>query len=196
MADTSRRNRSHGSNGLLSRLLNRGVEKPGGHITDAVSPPSITGDSIRPLGRGLPPEYRQGFGWQGLALGAILVSLCGLVVIPHDTMERWFHGPPQVPIVAPDVLVVTADSRMRDAVAETVRSRHGYSLRVAGNSEAALKSLREDPGRIGFVMIDNDLQGARRVSAASAACPHARVLFMTSRDPSEVASALINAGMK
>jgi hypothetical protein len=196
VAETSHREESRSGKGLLSRLLNRGLDVPRGRLSDAVSPPSMTGDSLKPIGTGIPREYRQGSGWQGLALGAILVSLCGLVVIPHDTMNRWLHGPTPIPIIAPDVLVVSADSRMRDAVAETVRSRHGYSLREARSVDAALESLQEDPGRIGFVVIDSNAQGGRRVSMATAACPNARVLFMSSRDPSQIASALITAGMK
>ena len=47
-------------------------------------------------------------------------------------------------------------------------------------------------GRIDVVQ----LQGGRRVSTAATACPNARVLFMSSRDPSQIASALISAGMK
>ena len=141
-------------------------------------------------------EYRPGFGWHALLLGVVLVAVAFMVLVPAGVLDRILHGPPQVSLARPDVLVVSANPSDQAAVSQTVRPR-GYTVRSASSVNAGRSSLGSGPDRIGIVVIDGNIAGAGRlVDEVKAACPAARVIVLSgARDAGEISSRLVAAGV-
>jgi hypothetical protein len=141
-------------------------------------------------------DYRPGFGWQSLLLAVILAAVAFMVLVPAGVLDRVMHGPPQVSLARPDVLVVSTKASDQAAVVQTVRPR-GYTVRSVPSVEAGVSSLGSGPDRIGFVVIDGDMAGAKRlIGEVKATCPAAQVIVLSgARDAGEIASRLVGAGV-
>jgi DNA-binding NtrC family response regulator len=119
-----------------------------------------------------------------------------MVLVPAGVLDRIMHGPPQVSLARPDVLVVSANASDQTAVSQTVRPR-GYTVRSASSVDAGRSSLGSGPERIGIVVIDGDMAGAKRlIGEVKATCPAARVIVLSgARDAGEISSRLVDAGV-
>ena len=107
------------------------------------------------------------------------------------------HRAPEVSTAHPEVLIVSTKSSDQDAVLGAVQPR-GYKTRHAASATAGLKSLEDDPGRIGFVVIDGDMAGAQQViNAAKLASPSAHLVVLKGqRGPETISLMLIAAGLE
>lgn len=141
-------------------------------------------------------DYRPGSGWQSLALAAIVVMVAAVTFAPADVLDRILHGPPRLALSRPDVLVVSGSPSDHAATTHAVQPR-GYSVRTAANVESGLEDLRREPGRIGFVVIDKNIAGARRmISAVKKTCPEARLILLDGpREMGRISHLLVDAGM-
>jgi hypothetical protein len=141
-------------------------------------------------------DYRPGFGWQSLLLAVIVVAVAFMVLVPAGVLDRIMHGPPQVSLARPDVLVVSANPSDRATVAQTVQPR-GYTVRSVSSVDAGRSILAAEPERIGIVVIDGGMAGAKRlISEVKVTCPAARVIVLSgARDAGEISSRLVGAGV-
>jgi CheY-like chemotaxis protein len=102
-------------------------------------------------------------------------------------------GPAQGPD-RPDVLILSRQADDRFAVTSTLAPR-GYVIHVVTTAEAALAELRQQPSRIGIVVVDEALPETRKVLlAARKFCPEAcPILLKGQREPAQIARILMDS---
>lgn len=92
------------------------------------------------------------------------------------------------------VLLVDDEERFRDTLGRLL-SRHGFSVRDAGDGEAALALLQEAPCDV--ILLDvkmPGLSGQEALPLLREACPGAEVLVLTGHASVDIAAAMIAGG--
>jgi hypothetical protein len=140
--------------------------------------------------------YRPGFGWEWLALCGIAAAVALALLAPAGFLDRIVPIPRQTPPMRQEILVVSDRWSDQGAVIQAVRPR-GYRVRSVSSVQSGVSSLESEPGRIRFVVVNNDMPGAHRMAGAvKTACPNARVVMLAGRrDAASIANLLVGAGM-
>lgn len=188
---------------ILRRLFQSHEEiTPSTDLSGQGSPPRAGSGELRKLSAADPEpkrwgrEYRGGGSvWKDLAIVAVVI-VGGFLLTTQGTLDRLLHGPPPA---TPNgqVLLISAHTPDIVAVRQTVLPR-GYTVRTASNADEGFAGLQRESGQIGFVVIDGDMGGAKRlVAAAKSSCPQARLIVLTGpRQVGDVANRLIDGGIR
>ncbi len=84
--------------------------------------------------------------------------------------------------IKPNILIVDDSRTVRDVMADEIKSL-GYNVQVAGSGEEALKIIRQELSRIGFIFLDMRLPGVsglELVNKIIALKPDITIVIMTS----------------
>jgi hypothetical protein len=133
---------------------------------------------------------------------AVMAALAiGCIVLPwidwdkvFDALEEFNRPKAHVTVLAPTVLVVSAQERDRFLVKCAMEPR-GYAMRAVDSVKQGRDVMNEQGAQIAMVVVDTAISGSRSLLRASRSkFPHARLIELRgNRDATQVSSVLLGA---
>jgi PAS domain S-box-containing protein len=114
---------------------------------------------------------------------------CFSVHLPAlETDADTFAAPAHTSAPLPAILLVDNDPHIV-ALCRTILESHGYRIHAATDGKQATAAYRQEHGRIGLVLLDQNMPGMPGVDVLAELAtidPHVRVLFMSGATPDDV----------